>query len=97
RLGDPGAVAVVTAAAAALAGLAARAIARLGAGEEPVPVALAGGAFANEAFFARTAELLAPAAPRALAVRPRYEPVLGAALLAFAEAGLPPPAQLVER
>ncbi len=96
RLGDPGAVAVVTAAAAALAGLAARALARLGL-EGPVPVALAGGAFANEAFFARTAELLGAVAAPGGRAPARHEPVLGAALLAFAEAGLPRPESLGER
>jgi N-acetylglucosamine kinase-like BadF-type ATPase len=92
RLGDPDALAIVDDAAAALAGLAALAIARLKLGDEvPVPVALAGGAFANEAFAARTRERLG-----ALALPARYEPAVGAALLAFADAGLPVPERIAE-
>lgn len=97
RLGDTAAVMIVDRAAAALAALAAVAVARLGVvAEDGVPVAFAGGAFANEAFFARTRERLAALAPNAHAIVPRYEPALGAALLAFADAGLPLPDRIVE-
>jgi glucosamine kinase len=95
RLGDADAVEIVGSAASALAALAATTLARLG-GKGVIPVALAGGAFANEAFFARTRDRLAVSAPRALAVRPRYEPAVGAALLAFAEAGIDVPAPITE-
>ncbi len=96
RLGDPDAAAIVADAASALAALAAVTIARLKLGDAPVPVALAGGAFANDAFVARTRERLGVLVPSALAVRARYEPVIGAALLAFADAGLPPPERIAE-
>ena len=96
RLGDRAAAAVVDNAASALAELAAVTLARLHLTEEPVPVAFAGGAFANDAFFARTRERLAPLAPHARAVPARYDPAIGAALLAFADADLPVPERIVE-
>ncbi len=94
RLGDPDAAAIVAEAASALAALAALAIARLALGDAPVPVALAGGAFANDAFVARTRERLGVLVPGAQAVRARYDPATGAALLAFADAGLPVPERI---
>jgi N-acetylglucosamine kinase-like BadF-type ATPase len=97
RLGDPGAARILDDAAEALAGLAALAIERLDLVDRPVPVALTGGAFENDAFVASVRERLAMLAPEALLVRARYEPALGAALLAFADAGLPLPRKLVER
>jgi N-acetylglucosamine kinase-like BadF-type ATPase len=97
RLGDPEATAIVAEAASALAALATVAIARLHCSDLPVPVAFAGGAFLNEAFMARTRERLGTLAPNALAVTPRYEPAIGAALLAFADAELPVPERIVER
>ena len=96
RLGDAGAAAIVADAASALAALAAAAIVRLRLGDQPVPVAFSGGAFLNEAFFARTRERLAALAPHALAVTPRYDGATGAALLAFADADLAVPSRIVE-
>jgi len=96
RLGDAGASAIVGAAASALAALAATALARLNLRERAVPVAFAGGAFVNDAFFARTRELLGELAPRAHAVTPRYDAAIGAALLAFADAGLAVPDRILE-
>ena len=96
RLGDPDAAAIVDAAAAALAALAGVAIARLNLAERSVPVAFCGGAFRNDAFLARTRERLGAVAPNALAVRPRYDAAIGAALLAFADADLPVPDRVVE-
>lgn len=97
RLGDPDAERIVDAAAAALAELAATALERLALGERSVPVALAGGAFANEAFAARTRQRLAALAPNAFAVRPRYEPPIGALLRAFGDARIAPPEAIVLR
>jgi glucosamine kinase len=96
RLGDPTAAQIVGEAASALAELAAIAIERLQLAERPVQVAFSGGAFLNEAFLARTRERLGALAPNAQAVTPRYDPAVGAALLAFADAGLPLPDRIVE-
>ncbi len=96
RLGDDAASAIAGTAASALAELAAVTLARLGLSGDAVPVAFAGGAFANEAFFARTRERLAAIAPHTQAVTARYEPAVGAALLAFVDAGLPVPERIVE-
>jgi N-acetylglucosamine kinase-like BadF-type ATPase len=96
RLGDPGAAKIVDDAASALAALATVAIARLRLTDEPLPVAFSGGAFANDAFFARTRAHLAALAPHALAIVPRYDAATGAALLAFADADLPVPNRLTE-
>ncbi|MBV9409374.1 MAG: hypothetical protein JO164_11170 [Candidatus Eremiobacteraeota bacterium] len=97
RLGDPDASAIVHEAASALASLASVTLARLHLTERTVPVAFAGGAFLNEAFLARTRERLGALAPNALPVTPRYDPAVGAALLAFADADLPVPDRIVER
>ncbi len=96
RLGDAGASVIVDNAASALAALAATALARLNLRERSVPVAFAGGAYVNEAFFARTRERLGELAPHARAVTPRYDPAIGAALLAFADAGLAVPDRILE-
>ncbi|HEY0394523.1 MAG TPA: BadF/BadG/BcrA/BcrD ATPase family protein [Candidatus Elarobacter sp.] len=96
RLEDPDAAAIVSEAAAAVASLAAIAIDRLQLGERPVQVALSGGAFNSESFFARTRERLNVLAPNAQAVKPRYDPAIGAALLAFADADLPQPDRIIE-
>jgi len=96
RLGDAAARAIVDRAASALAALATVTLARLNLTGEAVPVAFSGGAFANEAFFARTREQLAGLAPHAQAVTARYDPAVGAALLAFTEAGLPVPDRIAE-
>ena len=97
RLGDPDASAIVEGAASALAALATVTIARLHCNELPIPVAFAGGAFLNEAFMTRTRERLGALAPNALAVTPRYDPAIGAALLAFGDAELAVPERIVER
>ena len=97
RLGDRDAAAIVDDAAAALAELAANAIARLNLDGANVPVAFSGGAFASEPFFARTRDRLRALAPNAAAVQPRYDPAVGAALLAFADAELPVPSRITER
>ena len=96
RLGDPEAASIVDAAAAALAALAAVALDRLELSRRRVPVAFSGGAFRSEPFFARTRERLRELAPEADAVTPRYDPAIGAALLAFADADLPVPDRIVE-
>jgi N-acetylglucosamine kinase-like BadF-type ATPase len=96
RLGDSGASAIVDKAASALAALAATTLARLRLSERSVPVAFAGGAFLNEAFLSRARERLGALAPHALAVTPRYDPAIGAALLAFADAGLAVPDRILE-
>jgi N-acetylglucosamine kinase-like BadF-type ATPase len=97
RLGDSHAAAIVDDSASAIAQLAANAIARLGLEAENVPVAFSGGAFQSEPFFAQTRDKLRALAPNAVAVQPRYDPAVGAALLAFADAELPVPSRIVER
>ncbi|GAC1571588.1 MAG: BadF/BadG/BcrA/BcrD ATPase family protein [Candidatus Elarobacter sp.] len=96
RLGDADAAAIIEGAAASLASLAAIALTRLRLAERPVPVVFAGGAFANDAFLALTRRRLADVAPHALPVAPRYDPAIGAALLAFADADLDIPERIVE-
>jgi len=96
RLGDPQAESIVVAAAESLAQLAATAIERLGLGTRAVRVAFAGGTFGNDAFLRRTAERLARLAPQAIVESPRYDPALGAALLAFRAADLAIPERIVE-
>jgi N-acetylglucosamine kinase-like BadF-type ATPase len=96
RLGDPGAAEIVGAAASALAALAGVAVARLNLTTRAVPVAFCGGAFSNDAFLASTRERLGAVAPDALAVRPRYDAAIGAALMAFEAADLPVPDRIVE-
>lgn len=96
RLGDEDAAQIVEHAAAALATLAASALTRLHLEDRAVPVALAGGAFANDAFVARVRARLAALAPHALVVRARYEPAVGAALLAFEDAGMPVPDKVTD-
>lgn len=96
RLGDGDAIAIVESAAAALAELAAAAVRRLE-GEGPIQVAFTGGLVANEAFRADVHERLAVLAPSAVAVAARYEPAVGAALLAFGDADLVPPEHIDER
>ena len=96
RLGDPAATSIVDAAATALAELAAATLARLHLTDQAVPVALSGGSFRNDAFFARTRERLAALAPHAQAVAARYEPAVGAALLAFRDARLTVPESIAE-
>jgi N-acetylglucosamine kinase-like BadF-type ATPase len=96
RLGDPQAEAIVFAAADRLAELAAVAIERLDLGTRAVRVAFAGGTFGNEAFHARTAERLAHLAPQAIVEAPRYDPAVGAALLAYRIGDLAIPERIVE-
>jgi glucosamine kinase len=94
RLGESDAMAIVETAAAALVDLAATAIARLDAQEREVRVAFAGGLLAGEAFQARLRQRLAAAAPIAVVVEPRHDAAVGAALLAFADAGLSAPSRI---
>jgi N-acetylglucosamine kinase-like BadF-type ATPase len=94
RLGDADAAAVLASAATALAELAATTIARLGAEGHEVRVAFTGGLVSNDAFRLRVHERLHALAPNALAVVPRAEPAVGAALLAFTDAGLAIPARV---
>jgi len=96
RLGDRAAAGIIDGAASALAELAAVTLARLHLTGGTVPVAFAGGTFANDAFFARTRERLAALAPHAQAMTARYDPAIGAALLAFADARLPVPERVAE-
>ncbi|MEO7038798.1 MAG: BadF/BadG/BcrA/BcrD ATPase family protein [Candidatus Elarobacter sp.] len=96
RLGDPDAAAIVGEAASALASLATVTIARLRLTERPVPVAFAGGSFLNESFVALTRHRLATLAPNALPIAPRYDPAVGAALLAFVDADLDVPERIIE-
>ncbi len=96
RLGDPGATAIVDRAAGALADLAATAVERLHLQGEPVTVGLSGGAFHSEPFTARVRARIAELVPGASAVPARYDPAVGAALLAFADAGQPAPPRVIE-
>jgi N-acetylglucosamine kinase-like BadF-type ATPase len=96
RLGDGAAARIVDDAAGALAELAAVAIDRLDLRGASLPVALTGGAFANDAFVANVRDRLAGLAPDAVVVRARHDPAIGAALLAFADAGIPVPQTLIE-
>ncbi len=59
-------------------------------------VAFAGGSFVNEAFLRRTKEALAELAPHAIVEAPRYDPAVGAGLMAFRDAGLSLPERIVE-
>jgi N-acetylglucosamine kinase-like BadF-type ATPase len=86
RLGSPEASALVDGAANALALHASWVIERLKLAEEPVPVAFTGGLVAVGDLRARATARLAKLAPFALAVEPRHEPAVGAALLALADA-----------
>jgi N-acetylglucosamine kinase-like BadF-type ATPase len=95
RLGDPGATAIVDRAADALADLAALAVGRLRA-EQAVTIGLSGGAFRAEAFAARVRTRIRELVPGASVTAARYDPAVGAALLAFADAGRPAPARVVE-
>ncbi|BDE05101.1 hypothetical protein WPS_03770 [Vulcanimicrobium alpinum] len=96
RLGDADAAAVVDDAARALARLAATTIARLDLGERTPRVAFVGGAVSGEGFRAAIRDRLAPLAPAAIVVPPRYDAAVGAALLAFDDAGLAHPERIVE-
>jgi N-acetylglucosamine kinase-like BadF-type ATPase len=69
----------------ALAALASGAIAG---GAAPV-VACAGGMFGDAQFFGWVSEAIAAARPEARVTLPRYDPALGALILAYREAGLP--------
>jgi N-acetylglucosamine kinase-like BadF-type ATPase len=88
RLGDPDAVILVEGAARDLASLAAAAIERMDLGHVSVPVALCGGMAANPDLRAHIVAELALIAPRATVVEAEYEPVVGAARMALADAGI---------
>lgn len=89
RLGDADARAVLDQAAESLADLAAIIIERLALeAPEPIPLAFVGGAVENEQFRAAIAAQVEQAAPQARVVAPRYDPAIGAALLAADAAGI---------
>lgn len=94
RLGDRDAARIVEDSAFAAAGLAARCIDRLQAGDRTVAVALAGGAFTSDAFSALVRARLQLLAPLAIPVVPLYDAAVGAALLAFADAGMSVPERI---
>jgi N-acetylglucosamine kinase len=92
RLGDEEARAMVDDAAAALAALGLLIVERLGGTEEdPVGVAFVGGGFANAEFRAAVEHRFAGSAPNGRVVTARYEPAVGAALLACEAAGFARP------
>lgn len=95
RLGDPDAARLVDDAAFAIATLAAICVSRLHVDERPVAVACIGGMFVNDAFGVAVRKRLGDVAPNAIAVAPQHDPAVGAALLAFADAGLPTPDRIV--
>jgi hypothetical protein len=66
-----------------LATLASGAIERLGLVDVMVPVALTGGLFANPMLYRQTTEHLASLAANARAVKPLYDPAMGAARMAM--------------
>lgn len=68
----------------------------LAAGAAPT-VACTGGMFADDGFARRFRDALAAAAPAALVVAPRYDPSVGALLLAYERAGIGPFAAITER
>jgi N-acetylglucosamine kinase-like BadF-type ATPase len=88
RLGDPDAVVLVEGAARDLASLAAAAIDCMGLAHAIVPVAFTGGMAANPDLREHIVAELALIAPRAIVVDAEYEPVVGAARLALADAGI---------
>jgi len=92
--GDADGLRIIADAADALASLAALTIARLETGAREVAVALAGGSFADPAYTLLVQTRLHAHAPQARVVERRYEPVIGAALMAFDDAGLPRPAAI---
>lgn len=95
RLGDAEAKALIEDAAGALAGLGLLALERLGVPEGfPVPLAFVGGAFVNEEFRAMVGRRYLDLVPRGRVVEPHYEPVIGAALLAFDAAERARPAKI---
>jgi N-acetylglucosamine kinase-like BadF-type ATPase len=91
---DPDGLRIIAEAADSLAVLAAIGIERLGVQGEPVPIALSGGSFKDARFFALVEERLRKHAPHARSTRPQYDPAVGAALLAFEDAGMPRPAAI---
>jgi N-acetylglucosamine kinase-like BadF-type ATPase len=93
RLGDPEAAAIIDDAAAALAGLAQLVVEQLGdADARAVPVAFVGGAMDNADLRIAATRRLEAATPLARVVAPAFEPVIGAAFLAFDAAGVARPA-----
>ncbi len=95
RLGEPESIEVTESAAAAIAACAAGIGERLDFGPE-YPVAWVGGSFASAALRAAADRALAAVSTRARATDPRYQPVIGAALLAFADARLLVPGDVRE-
>jgi len=95
RLGEAESIEVTESAGAALAACAAGIGERLDFGTE-FPVAWVGGSFASAALRGAADRALAAMCPRARATDPRYQPVIGAALLAFADLRLPVPTDVRE-
>lgn len=96
RLGDVDARAIVEEAAASLAALGALIVDRLGGTEDaPVAVAFVGGGFTNAGLRATVERRFASATPNGRVVAPRYDPAVGAALLAFDAAGQMRPANVL--
>jgi glucosamine kinase len=93
RLGNRDARTILDRAVVALAELAAIVADRVVAeGEDPLPVALAGGGFNDDDFRALVATQIGLATRRALVVPARYDPTVGAALFGAREAGITVPA-----
>jgi N-acetylglucosamine kinase-like BadF-type ATPase len=92
--GDADGLRIVADAADALTSLAALTIARLDVRGREVAVALTGGSFADAAFTLLVRTRLRAHAPQASVVERRYDPAIGAALIAFDDAGLPRPAEV---
>jgi N-acetylglucosamine kinase-like BadF-type ATPase len=89
--GDADGLRIVADAADALASLAALTIARLNLRETPVAVALSGGSFADAHFTELVSARLRAHAPHARIVAAAHDAAVGAALLAFDDAGLDRP------
>jgi N-acetylglucosamine kinase-like BadF-type ATPase len=89
--GDADGLRIIADAADALASLAALTIARLDRAGEAVAVVLAGGSFENSAFASLVGTRLHAHAPHAAVLRPQHTAAVGAALLAFDDAGLARP------
>lgn len=96
RLGDDDARAIVNTAADALAQLGALIVERLGGtANESVVLAFVGGGVVNAEFRATTERRFEQLAPHGRVIAPRYEPAVGAALLACDVAGYPRPAAIL--
>jgi glucosamine kinase len=96
RLGDAGAQTIIDEAAGALAALGVHIVERLGGTEDvPIAVAFVGGGFTNAGLRATTERRFASLTPNGRVLEARYEPAVGAALLAFDAADEPRPAHVL--